>query len=361
MAERLPITPLPTSKAELYKQFEEQINKVAKPDFEDTFEIFTGRGNLPLAEKVGNLLGKEVHNAVRGEFADGEEDIKLPTNVRRRDVFVLQAGAPDPASRVMELNLIADAATRASAEKISAIMPYFPYSRQDRKSESRTPISAARTARNMIRSGIDHVLTVDLHNEAIIGTINEPWDNVYARKVLIPAVEATGMKDIVVASPDAGGGKRAEAYLRRLKRLNIANEMALVYKTREEQGPNESEALFIAGNVEGKNVLVVDDIIDSGGTMMNTAKMLKDHGAESVSLVATHGLFSRKKGASAIEKIEHSAIDRLIVTDTILQSDETRREIEQSSKIEEVSIAPMLAVSILCYLTGDSIGKRLIN
>ncbi len=352
MAERLTHTPpLPTTSQELYAQFEKQISNHPL----DPFELVTGSGNIPLAEKVGELLGKQVHKAGI-EFADGERKIKIPENVRRRDVFILQSQAPNPDSKVLELEHIADATRRASADRISAVIPYYAYARQDRKTGSRESVGAARNAKNAIASGIGSILTVDLHNEATMSSIDQPWDNVYASPVLLPAIEATGLTDIDIASADVGGAKRAEPYL---DRLDIAKNLAVVYKRRG--GPNESKALFIAGNVEGRDLFIVEDIIDTAGTAVNAADIYKDNGARSVNMVATHGLFSRKKGQSAVEKIENSAFDRVIITDSILQDEKTQREIAESSKIQVVSIAPILAVAILCNLTGESIGERLIK
>ena len=190
-----------------------------------------------------------------------------------------------------------------------------------------------------------------------MGAIDQPWDNIYGSPALIAAIEATGMTDIDIATADVGGAKRGEPVL---NRLAIAKNLVIVYK-RHTENPNETEALFIAGNVEGRDLWVVEDMIDTGGSAINAARIYKDKGARSVNIVATHGLFSRKDGQSAVEKLENSEYDRVIITDSILPDKKTQREIAQSKKIKEATIAPLLAKAIMCNLTGESIGERVID
>ncbi len=350
MAERLTYAPtLPTTSQELYAQFKDHPNL---PEF----EIVTGNGNIPLAEEVGALLDKPVYKAVKGYFADGAPIVQIPQSVRRKDVFIMQSEAPNPTLAALELEDIVDAARRASSDRRTAVLPYMAFAREDKRL-GRQPISAARRARNLIHSGFQSLLTVDLHNEATMGAIDEPWDNVYATPALIPAMIGTGLTDVDIATADASGAKRGEPFL---NRMPSAKNMAVLYK-RHTDDPNETKALFIAGNVEGRDLWVVEDMIDTAGSAANAAYEYKKHGARSVNIVATHGLLSRKGGQSAVERIENSAYDRVIITDSILQDEATQREIAESSKIQVVSIAPILAIAILCNLTGESIGERLIK
>ena len=342
--------PLPTNRRELNKFFSPKHVNL------DTFEIVAGRGNLPLAKEVGKLIGKEVYQPC-SNFADGEIDVQIQPNVRGREVFVIESMYPSPNDRIQELVLMADAATRADGKKITALIPYFAYARQDRKPKSRTPISAARVANQIASAGADRIFTIDIHAEQSEGSVNIVWDNVYGDKVIVPRIKKLGLKDAVVLSPDVGSAKRSEKFLGRLQN---GNELALVYKKRNLYKHDESEAIAIMGDVKGRSVIIFDDLISTGSTALNAAKLAKKNGATKVIVAASHALFVPDSSGKTLPDRLHEPncpIDKVIITDTIFQNDEIRK----NKKIEVVSAAPILAVAIYCYLTSDSIAKRLID
>jgi ribose-phosphate pyrophosphokinase len=248
----------------------------------------------------------------------------------------------------MELIFMIDAAKRSSASEISVIIPYFGYARQDRKEMPRVPISSSVVANMIVNAGADRILTLDIHSEQQQGFVNIPWDNLYGSSSLLPAIQEKNLSDVVVASPDKGGMTRATGYAKLLG----AKGVALVYKQRDIHLNNESEALGMIGEVKGKDVLIVDDMLDTGGTIAHAADYLRKEGAKSVRVAVTHGLFSGK----AIERINNSVIDEVIITDTIFH----REEVVKHPKITVVSIAPLLAEAIQRIQTGESISSLIL-
>jgi ribose-phosphate pyrophosphokinase len=242
-----------------------------------------------------------------------------------------------------------DAAKRASSSEVIVIMPYFGYSRQDRKEMARVPISSAVIASMIAHAGADRILTLDIHSEQEEGFIKQPWDNVYASYALAPAIKKKHLDNLVIVSPDKGGVSRATFYQGLLK----ANELAIVYKERDLSVNNKSEALAMVGDVKGKNVLLVDDMIDAGGTIVHAADYLKEKGAKRIFACVTHGLFS----GDALSRISKSALEKVIVTDSVKH----RNEVVKHPKIEIVSVAPLLAEAIKRIETGDSISSLIIH
>lgn len=311
------------------------------------FVLLTGTANLKLAKEIGKFLKREVYETVT-EFADGEKRIIIPENLRKRDVFIIQPTCPPVNDNLVELFLIIDAAKRSSASEVSAIIPYFGYSRQDRKDRPRVPISASLVARLIEFSGADRILTIDIHSEQEPGFVEIPWDNLYASYSFLPVLKKTFSKDLVIASPDKGGVLKATFYADLLD----AEGIAIVFKERDVSSKNQSKALDMIGDVEDKDVLLVDDMIDTAGTICEAAKLIKERGAKTVSAVATHGLFSDP----APERIAKSALDKIFITDTV----PIRREILGNPKFTIVSVAPLLSEAISCIYNGDSMSEKLI-
>ena len=311
------------------------------------FVILTGTSNIKLAKDVAKILGKNADETV-SIFADGEKRIVIPENLRKRDVFIIQPTCPPVDASIMELLLIIDAAKRSSASEVSAIIPYFGYSRQDRKDRPRVPISAALIAGLIEHSGADRILTIDIHSEQEPGFTKIPWDNLYSSYSILPELKSKFPKHLVVASPDKGGVLKATFYAQYLK----ADGIAIVFKERDVQTKNESHAFDMIGDVKDKNVLLVDDLIDTAGTMVEAAKLIKSRGAKTITAVATHPIFSD----SAIEKINTSPIDHIYVTDTVALPE----RMLNNPKITVISVATLLAEAIECIYNGDSISEKLI-
>ena len=293
-------------------------------------DIFTGTANPELANEVADILGKKVSEADVGYFSDGEIKVQIKDNVRGHDTFILQSTCSPSNKNLMELMLLADALKRSSASRITAIVPYYGYARQDRRVRSaRVPISAKVVADMFYTVGIDRVLTVDLHSETIQGFFDMPADNVYATKLMVDDVKATNPdNNIVVVSPDVGGVVRSRALA---KQLNDA-DLAIIDKRRD--AANHSEVMNIIGDIKGKVCIVPDDIIDTAGTLCNAAKALKDHGAAAVKAYITHPVLS----GPAIDRLNDSEIDELVVTNSIPLTHEG----EKCSKIRVISLAELL-------------------
>lgn len=306
------------------------------------FVLLTGTANLDLAKKVGAFLGKTVHQTV-SRFADGEIRVIIPENIRKRNVFLIAPTCPPVDTNLMELLLIIDAARRASAKEISVVIPYFGYARQDRKEQPRVPLSAALVSDLIEHSGASRIVSVDIHSEQEQGFVKIPWENLYASYSLVPILKKKFGKNLVIASPDKGGVLRATAYARLLN----AQSMAIVYKERDVKHKNLSESLDLIGDVKGKEVLLVDDMIDTAGTLIGAVELLIKKGAKSISAVVTHGLFS----PPAMERINKSQLSEVFVTDTVPQNPD--------GKIKVISIAKLLAEAIKCIYTGESISKKL--
>lgn len=313
----------------------------------DDFILLSGRANPKLAQSISAILKRELCEPV-SIFSDGEIRVKIQPNLRRRHVFIIQPTSPPVNDHLMELIFMIDAAKRASASEIIVVMPYFGYARQDRKEMPRVPISASVVSSMIERAGASRILTVDIHSEQAEGFFNGPWDNVYGSYSLLPAIRSEKLPHLIVASPDKGGVVRATGYARLLQAAGIA----VVYKERDIAVSNKSEALDMIGEVKGRNVLLVDDMLDTGGTLVNAASLLKKQGAESIRVAVTHGIFS----GNALSRINESVIEEVIITDTIMQPD----EVVSNPKVTIVSVAQLLAEAIRRIRTGESISKDLI-
>ena len=292
-------------------------------------KIMTGNSNLPLARAVAGYLELQLTDAAVRRFADEEVFVEIHENVRGEDVFVIQSTSFPANDNLMELLICIDALRRASAKRITAVVPYFGYARQDRKPGPRTPISAKLVANLITTAGADRVLAVDLHAGQIQGFFDIPTDNLFAAPVMAADVLArSGGQDLMVVSPDVGGVVRARALA---KRLNNA-PLAIVDKRRDK--PGQSEVMNIIGDVKGRSCILIDDIIDSGGTLCNAAQALMDAGAASVTAYLTHGVLS----GGAVARVEGSALKELVITDTIQPSEAA----QASTKVRVLSIAPLI-------------------
>ncbi len=311
------------------------------------FILLTGTANLKLAKDIAEILGKDADETVT-VFADGEKRIVIPENLRKRDVFIIQPTCPPVDANIMELLLIIDAAKRSSASEVSAIIPYFGYSRQDRKDRPRVPISASLIARLVEFSGADRILTVDIHSEQEPGFVEIPWDNLYSSYSFLPELKKVFSSNLVIASPDKGGVLKAAFYADLLD----AEGVAIVFKERDVMKKNESKALDMIGDVKGKDVLIVDDMIDTAGTICEAARLIKERGAKSVCAAATHGIFSNP----AIERIDDSPLEKIFITDTV----PLKEEVLKNPKFVVISVAKLLAEAITCIYKGDSISEKLI-
>jgi ribose-phosphate pyrophosphokinase len=295
------------------------------------FKIFGGNSNLPLAREIAHHLGVGLGQAVVSPFSDGEIMVEIQENVRGCDVFVVQSTSTPGNINLMELLIMCDALKRASAKRITAVMPYYGYARQDRKLASRTPITARLVADLISTAGADRVLCMDLHAGQIQGFFNIPVDNLFAAPVVLRYIEENYGDDLVIVSPDAGGVERARAHA---KRLNVG--LAIIDKRRE--APNESAVMNIIGEVEEKTTIIVDDIVDTGGTLTKGAAALADAGAKRVYAACTHPVLS----GPAIKLIEESRLEELLVTNTI----PLREDGASCPKIKPVSIAKLLSEAI---------------
>ena len=291
--------------------------------------VFTGNANPELAQRVVDHLGISLGDASVSQFSDGEVSVELNTNVRGRDVFVLQPTCAPTNDHIMELIIMVDALRRASAGRVTAVVPYFGYSRQDRRVRSaRVPISAKAVADMMVGAGIDRLLTVDLHAEQIQGFFDVPVDNVYGSSVLLEDVKKQNFEDLIVVSPDIGGVVRARALA---KQLGV--DLAIIDKRRP--NPNVAEIMNIIGDIENRTCLLVDDMVDTAGTLCNASEALKSQGANQVVAYCTHPILSGK----AIEKINASQLDELVVTDSVPLNAEARA----CPRIRTLTLSCMLA------------------
>ena len=310
------------------------------------FEILTGTSNIPLATAVCKLLDKKLDEPI-AIFADGERRAVIKHDLRRKHVIVFQSPSPPYINdQIIEIMVMVDAAKRASAQEVTVLLPYYPYARQDRKEKPRVPISAASLAKSIIGWGACRIVTLDIHSEQLQGSISEPWDNLYASYSLVPVLKRQKYKDLVVVAPDMGAAKRANKYAQ----LIGTNKIAFIYKERDVE-LGDSNALAVIGRVKNCDVLVVDDIISGGGTMVNAAKILKEYGANKIDIAATHGLFL----GDAVEKIKSSPINKIFITDTINHRD----EVTQDNKIKVISVASLLAEAIERIHSGESLGEDL--
>lgn len=285
-----------------------------------TLKVFSGRSNRGLAERIASHIGEPLGRCEIKSFSDGEIWVKYSDNIRGSDVFIIQSTKP-PAENLMELLIMIDAAKRASARKIAAVIPYFGYARQDRKDQPRVSITAKLVANLITQAGADRVITMDLHAPQIQGFFDIPVDHLYSSAVFVKMFLKKKIPNLAVASPDVGGIKMARAYAKRLE-----SDLIVIDKRRPRQ--NEAEVMNIIGDVEGKNILIVDDLIDTAGTLCNAVKALQDAGAREVYAACTHPVLT----GNAIERIENSGLTRMLVTDSL----ELPR---QSERIQVVSVA----------------------
>ncbi|MCE5234406.1 MAG: ribose-phosphate diphosphokinase [Mizugakiibacter sp.] len=311
--------------------------------------LFTGNANRKLAEQVAHRLGMPLGKALVGRFSDGEVQVEIEENVRRQEVFVIQPTCAPTADNLMELLVLVDALKRASAATVTAVLPYFGYARQDRRPRSaRVPITAKVVADMIGTAGTDRVLTLDIHADQIQGFFDVPVDNVYASPVLLADIWRTqGMNNLIVVSPDVGGVVRARAIA---KRLDDA-DLAIIDKRRPR--PNEATVMNIIGEVEGKTCVLVDDIVDTAGTLCAAAAALKRRGARKVVAYCTHPVLS----GPAIQNINGSQLDELVVTDTI----PLRAEAQGCAKIRQLSVAELLAETIRRIAFGESVSSLYVD
>ena len=311
-------------------------------------DIFTGTANPEFATEVSEILGIKISKADVGYFSDGELKVEIEENVRGHDTFIIQSTCSPTNKNVMEIMLIADALKRSSASRITAVVPYYGYARQDRRVRSaRVPISAKVVADMFASVGIDRVLTIDLHSETIQGFFDMPADNVYATKFMVDDIKDNNDRnEVVVVSPDVGGVVRSRA----LAKLLDDTDLAIIDKRRAVA--NESEVMNIIGEVEGKVCLVPDDIIDTAGTLCNAAKALKDKGAKAVKAYITHPVLS----GPAIERLNKSEIDELIVTNSI----PLNKDAKKCSKIRVISIANIIAECITRLSNEESLSDMFL-
>ncbi len=310
--------------------------------------VFTGNANPALAQSVVGYLNLPLGKAVVGRFSDGEILVEIMENVRGKDVFIIQPTCSPANDNLMELLIMVDAARRASAGRITTVIPYFGYSRQDRRTRSaRVPITAKVIA-NMISSvGASRVLTVDLHADQIQGFFDIPVDNIYASPVLVGDIWKTEHPNLIVVSPDVGGVVRARALA---KQLDDA-ELAIIDKRRPR--PNEAKVMHIIGDVENRTCVIIDDLVDTAGTLCEAAAALKDHGAARVAAYCTHAVLS----GNALDKIGKSQLDELIVTDTI----PLKPEAAACPRIRQLSIAEMLAEAMRRVCEEESVSSLFMD
>ena len=306
------------------------------------FKIFTGRSSRKIALSISSALNSELGAQNIIEFSDGEFEPSFNESIRGADIFIVQSTMP-PADNLMELLLMIDAAKRASAYKINAVIPYFGYARQDKKGKPRVPIGAKLIANLLTTAGVDRVLTMDLHADQIQGFFDKPVDHLYSSAVFIPYIQSLNLPNLTIAAPDMGGSNRANTYA---KFLN--SEMVVCYKQREKA--NEVGKMMLIGDVTGKDIVIVDDMVDTAGTLTKAAELMKNLGANSVRAICTHGVFS----GPAYQRIDDSVLEEIVVTDTIPKD-------HLSNKINVLSIANLFANSIDAVLKNESISKNFLR
>jgi ribose-phosphate pyrophosphokinase len=305
--------------------------------------LFSGNANPALGQEIATHLGIELGKAKVGRFSDGEVDVELLQNVRARDIFVVQSTCNPTNENLMELLIMVDALKRASARRITAVMPYFGYARQDRRPRStRVPISAKVVANLMETVGIERVLTMDLHADQIQGFFDIPVDNIYASPVLLTDLKNKNYPELVVVSPDVGGVVRARGIAKRLDA-----DLAIIDKRRERAGV--SEVMNVIGDVDGRRCILVDDIVDSAGTLCNAAVALMERGAKSVAAYVTHGVLS----GGAVARVAASPLEKLVTTDSIQATEAVR----VSRNVRQLSVAPLMAEAIKRISSEQSVSS----
>jgi ribose-phosphate pyrophosphokinase len=305
-------------------------------------KVFSGRAHASLASEMCQILAVAPGKISLYNFSDGESYAQIDENVRGADVFILQPTCPPVNDNLVELLIMLDAFKRSSASRITAVLPYYGYARQDRKDKPRVPITSKLIADLITAAGANRVLTMDLHAPQIQGFFNVPVDHLFAAPVLIRHLKNLNMPDCTIVSPDAGGVERARAYAKRL-----GAQLAIIDKRRT--GKNQTEVMHIIGDVEGRNVVIVDDIIDTAGTLIHTVQALAEQGAASISAACTHAVLS----GPAIERINSSRLDRVIVTNTMPTADKEA----ECPRLESLSIAGLLAEAVRRIHEEDSVSS----
>jgi len=311
----------------------------------EKIRIFSGNANIELAEKICDKLGVHLGKANVTTFSDGETRVEIDENVRGMDVFIIQSTCSPVNVTLMELLIMIDAMKRASADRITAVVPYYGYGRQDRKVAPRAPISAKLVADLITTAGANRVLSMDLHAGQIQGFFNIPVDNLFAKPVLLDYMKKNYTDNTVVVSPDTGGVERARSFGKKL-----GASLAIIDKRRE--GPNEAEVMNIIGNVKGKRIIILDDMVDTAGTVVQAAKAMKEEGALEVSVCCTHPVLS----GPALERIENSEIKEIIVTDTIPLNNRAKN----CKKIKVLSVSGILSEAVRRIYYNDSVSSLFI-
>ncbi|MEZ7929860.1 MAG: ribose-phosphate pyrophosphokinase [Flavobacteriales bacterium] len=306
---------------------------------ERPIKFFAGNNTKSLANKIANAFGVELNKCSIIEFSDGEFEPSFDETVRGADVFLIQSTTP-PSDNLMELLLMIDAAKRASAANIIAVMPYFGYARQDKKGKPRVPIGAKLVANLLSAAGVDRIMTMDLHADQIQGFFEVPVDHLYASELFIEDITNLNLPNLIIASPDMGGSKRANAYA---KILNSG--VVICYKERKQA--NVIGEMKILGDVKGKDVIIIDDMVDTGGTLTKAADLMMESGATSVRAYCTHGILS----GTAYERLDNSSIAELVITNTIPKT-------HNSSKVREISVADFFAQTITSVVKNESISDK---
>jgi ribose-phosphate pyrophosphokinase len=310
----------------------------------DRLILFSGNANRALSQEIADYLGVPLGEAEVSRFADGEILVQIFENVRGADVFVIQPTCRPVNENLMELLVIIDALKRASAWRITAVMPYYGYGRQDRKVQPRVPITAKLVADLLTAAGVHRVLTMDLHAGQIQGFFTTPVDHLYAAPVLLQYFQERMLGEAVVVSPDAGGVERARAFAKRL-------DTSLAFIDKRRTGPNEARVMHIVGEVEGRDVIIVDDMIDTGGTLTQAVPALLEKGAKRIFASCTHPVLS----GAAVERIEGSALEEVVVTNTIPLS-----EGRHSKKLSVLSVAPLLGEAISRIHKDESVSRLFV-
>ena len=307
---------------------------------DNTLKIFSGRSNPILSKRIVEHLGLKLGDVTIRTFADGELWVKFEENIRGKDVFIIQS-TNGPAENLIELFLLIDAAVRASAQRVTAVIPYFGYGRQDRKDQPRVPISSRVMVDILTATGADRIISMDLHSTQIQGFASIPFDHIYSRMVLLDKLKSLDLnpEECTVLSPDVGSAAMGQSYAKRL-----GFHFALIDKRR--YAPNKAEVSHLIGDLKGKDVLIIDDMIDTAGTTVSASKAAVDEGANSVIAVATHGVLS----GPAIERLKSAPINKIIITDTIAVSDD-----KKISKMDIVSVADVFSEAIKRIHKGESV------
>tara|TARA_S200000501_G_scaffold336460_1_gene341850 strand:- start:280 stop:1257 length:978 start_codon:yes stop_codon:yes gene_type:complete len=304
--------------------------------------IFSGSSNIELAQKVATNLGTELAEVERKSFASGEIYLRLADSVRGADCFVMQSHSGDINKTIMEQLLLVDALKRASAKRITAVLPFYPYSRQDKKALPREPISARLIGDMFVAAGVDRLVSIDLHTQQIQGFVDQPFDHLTAMPLFVDYFKEKFKDPISIISPDAGGVKRATTFAKHLEAY-----VGFVHKKRDPKIHNEVKSFTVIGEVEDRHAILLDDIIDTGGTIAAASRILKERGAKSVNVAATHGIFSD----GSVEKLQDAPIDKIIVTDTLLQNGNS----SQLGNVEVLSVSTIIANALTSIFTDDSV------